>query len=147
MFVFTIAATITSVFYPAANAFALMTLTIPTIYLLYHELNRIKSKDMRVYRLGRRTTIILLIAVFCWFNDRFFCGFYTSIKFPYLHGFWHILIFVSSYAICVLFAYFFVFDEKPEVGPVLKYWPKNDFELGVPYIKIKSQMGFKDLKM
>lgn len=144
MFIFSVMATVLSFWKPAVNAFALMLLVIPTIYLLYHELSLIKHQDIRVYRLGVRTVTILIVAVICWLNDRLFCEFYSSIKFPYLHGFWHILIFLASYTICVLFAYFFVKDELPERNPVLKYWPWNHFELGIPYVSIKAPKSLRD---
>lgn len=145
MFIISLIATLMSFYNPAVNAFAMMFFVLPTVYLLYNELSLIKEKETRVYRLGIRTTTILIIAVICWINDRLFCEFYSSIKFPYLHGFWHILIFIASYAICVLFAYFFVRDEFPERNPVLKYWPRDDFELaGVPYVSIKRPKSLKD---
>ncbi|KAK5637777.1 hypothetical protein RI129_000040 [Pyrocoelia pectoralis] len=61
-----------------------------------------------------------------------------QINFPYLHGLWHVFIFISSYTACVLFAYFSVKEEKPDKKATLKYWPKNDFELGIPYVSIKA---------
>ena len=66
-----------------------------------------------------------------------FCDTWLSINFPYMHGIWHVLIFIASYTALVLFAYFNVSEERPEQKPQLKYWPRNDFELGVPYITIK----------
>jgi alkaline ceramidase len=61
-----------------------------------------------------------------------------------LHGVWHILIFIAAYTACVLFSYFFVSDEKPEKGPVLKFWPNNNWELGIPYVSIKYYKDGKD---
>lgn len=94
MLTFTVLATILSVFNPIVNAFALMSLALPTFYLLFKELDRIKEKDPRVYDLGIRTVIILTIAIVTWINDRLFCNFYTSIRITYLHAVWHILIFL-----------------------------------------------------
>lgn len=114
-----------------------MTLAIPAFYLLYHQLK--VEKDRRVYRLGIRCAVILSLAIICWINDRMFCDVWSAMKFPYLHGLWHILIFIASYTACVLFAYFFVSEEKPEWGPRLKFWPRNDFELCVPYVSIQTE--------
>lgn len=55
---------------------------------------------------------------------------------------WHLLIFIASYTAAVLFAYFSVKDEKPHQTAVLKYWPRNDFELGMPYVTIKCCVKF-----
>uniref|UniRef100_A0A8D8JBM8 Alkaline ceramidase n=1 Tax=Culex pipiens TaxID=7175 RepID=A0A8D8JBM8_CULPI len=101
-------------------------------------------QDKRVYRLGVRNTTILMLAIVCWINDRMFCDAWSRVNFPYLHGFWHILIFISAYTACVLFAYFFVSDERPESRPQLKYWPHNAFELGVPYVSISCYKKLND---
>lgn len=69
--------------------------------------------------------------------DRMFCDAWLYIDFPYMHGVWHVLIFIAAYTALVLGAYFSVSEERPEQKPELKYWPHNDFELGVPYIIVK----------
>ncbi|XP_026735476.1 alkaline ceramidase-like [Trichoplusia ni] len=120
---------------PAANAFALMTLVVPALGFLYKELNLVECA--RVYRLGIRCVIVSLLAILCWTIDRMFCDAWQSIDFPYMHGVWHVLAFIASYTALVLFAYFNVNEERPEQKPQLKYWPVNDFELGVPYVSIK----------
>lgn len=94
MLTFSVLATLLSVWNPAVNAFALMCLALPTFYLLYKELERVKHKDPRVYELGIRTTVVLICAIVIWINDRVFCGFYTSFNITYLHAVWHILIFL-----------------------------------------------------
>lgn len=53
-----------------------------------------------------------MLAVACWVNDRMFCETWSNLNFPYLHAFWHVLIFIASYTACVLFAYF---DAKNQV--------------------------------
>nr|XP_014090859.1 alkaline ceramidase isoform X2 [Bactrocera oleae] len=97
-----------------------------------------RVRDQRVYRLGLRCTAVWLIAVFCWINDRMFCDAWSAINFPYLHGFWHIFIFIAAYTVLVLYAYFYVESELPQRQPMLKYWPKNDFEFGIPFICIRN---------
>ena len=52
-------------------------------------------------------------------NFRFFCPYWASVGFPYLHGVWHILIFLSSYTSIVLFAYCDVMNHMPNKVPVL----------------------------
>lgn len=94
MVTFTVLASIATVFNPIVNAFALMSLALPTFYLLFKELERIKEKDPKVYELGLRTVVILIMAIITWINDRLFCNFYVSIQVTYLHAVWHILIFL-----------------------------------------------------
>jgi alkaline ceramidase len=98
MLTFSISATFASVYNPIVNAFALMCLVIPTFWLLFKELNRIKQKNnvdsQKVYELGVRTVVILTTAIVIWVNDRAFCSFYTQIRVTYLHAVWHVLIFL-----------------------------------------------------
>uniref|UniRef100_A0A1A9V9G9 Alkaline ceramidase n=1 Tax=Glossina austeni TaxID=7395 RepID=A0A1A9V9G9_GLOAU len=136
MFVSAITATGLSLWKPIVNAFVLMAMGVPTMYMLYKELKRVR--DQRVYRLGLRSTAVWLIAVFCWINDRMFCDVWSAISFPYLHGFWHVFIFIASYTVLVVYAYFYVENELPQRQPLLKYWPVDEFEFGIPFISIQN---------
>ena len=64
--------------------------------------------------------VLWVSAVLCWMSDRLLCGFWTALGFPYLHGFWHVLIFLASYTGVVLFAYFDVKNNNPCEQPVIK---------------------------
>ncbi|XP_005190894.1 alkaline ceramidase [Musca domestica] len=132
MFTCAIIATVMSVWKPIVNAFVLMAMGVPTMYMLYRELRRVK--DERVYRLGLRSTAVWGVAVLCWVSDRFFC----CLKFPYLHGFWHVFIFIAAYTLLVVYAYLFVENELPQRQPLLQYWPVNEFEFGIPFICIRN---------
>lgn len=134
--IFSIISTCFLIMHPAANAFALMTLAIPAVASIYESLQRVKCD--RVYRLGVRCATVCGLAICSWTMDRMFCDTWLNINFPYLHGVWHILIGIGSFTSVVLFAYLTVIDECPESNPVLKYWPNNDFELGVPFVSIKQ---------
>lgn len=136
MFYSALMATGLSLWKPFINAFVLMALSVPTMIMLYSELQRVR--DQRVYRLGLRSCAVWLLAVFCWVNDRMFCDAWSAINFPYLHGLWHVFIFIASYTVLVLYAYFYVDTELPQRQPILKYWPKNEFELGIPFISFKN---------
>ena len=59
-------------------------------------------------------------AVLCWVSDQLLCSFWRSLGFPYLHGFWHLLIFLASYTAAILFAYFDVKNNNPFEQPVIK---------------------------
>ncbi|XP_012277541.1 alkaline ceramidase isoform X1 [Orussus abietinus] len=136
----TLIATGLALVHPAVNAFALMSLGIPAFGFLIIELKRTKS--IRVYRLGLRCGAVWILAVMCWLNDRMFCDMWLNFNFPYFHALWHLLIFIASYTAAVLFAYFSVKEEKPQQTPILKYWPRDDFELGIPYVTIRSYIKF-----
>jgi hypothetical protein len=55
-----ISASILSVWRPYVNAFALMTLIIPTVYLLCCELERIRYKESEVFSLGVRSLLLMV---------------------------------------------------------------------------------------
>lgn len=87
-------------------------------------------------RLGFRCAVIWVCAVTCWLNDRLLCDTWSAIHFPYLHALWHVLIFISSYTCLVLFAYFHAQYERPQAKVHLRYWPKDEFEFGVPFVYV-----------
>ena len=121
---------------PVVNAFALMTLGIPSVIMLVYNLRQ--EPNIRVTSLGKRSIVLWVVAVFCWLNDRLLCEAWTIMGFPYLHGFWHVLIFLAAYTGIVLFAYFDVKNHRKLEKPFIRYWPVDTFELGVPYVQIKS---------
>lgn len=53
-------ASILSVWRPYVNAFALMTLILPTVYLLCSELKRIKYQETDVWDLGIRSLVLMV---------------------------------------------------------------------------------------
>ncbi|OQV25349.1 Alkaline ceramidase [Hypsibius exemplaris] len=137
MFAITIIGTILSCIKPVINAFALLAIGVPITVMLVVEMRR--CQDEKIRRLGFRTCVLFVTAVCCWLNDRLLCDLWTKFRFPYLHGFWHILVFLSSYACCVLFAFFDASEIAPEFTPKLRYWPLDTFEFGVPYITLQSR--------
>jgi len=124
---------------PVVNAFILLTLGVPTMCLLLLELK--VENDLRVISLGRRSITLWVLAVICWVNDRIFCSWWASVGFPYLHGAWHILIFLASYTAVVLFAYFEVKNNMDSETPILRYYPSDDFQLGVPYVALARDVN------
>lgn len=142
MIVLCCGATFLACLHPVLNAFALMGLGFPSTAILIAEIRRCKTT--RVVHLGYRCAIIWVAALACWINDRLFCELWSQLHFPYLHGAWHILIAITAYTACVLFAYFDACDEVPDQLPVLKFWPSDRFELGVPYVALKN--GLKNFQ-
>ena len=85
-------------------------------------------------RLGRLTTATLGLAVICWILDRFFCS-WSLIN---MHAMWHVLICLGSYMGCVLFALFEAIEAAPEQRPVLRFWPYNSSDIGIPYVFLET---------
>ncbi|CAK9296705.1 unnamed protein product [Gordionus sp. m RMFG-2023] len=110
---------------PAVNAFVLMCFGIPATILLIIELKRCDCR--KVYKLGKRSSLLWGLALTSWILDRSLCHPYLSKSFPYLHSLWHVLILLATYGACVLFAYFHAKHEAPsDLGmPVLRYWPSS----------------------
>jgi len=119
---------------PAVNAYCLLLLAIPSITMLVHQLR--PEQCERVVSLGTRSMGLMGAALVCWVADRFFCEFWSSVGFPYLHGAWHILIFLASYTAIVLFAYFDVKQHRPGLVAELRYYPETPGDLGVPYVVV-----------
>ncbi|EDO47751.1 predicted protein [Nematostella vectensis] len=136
--------TILGFIYPAANAFALMLLGIPWAGLLFTEVFRYPSKQVR--RLGVFCIIWWFTALACWINDRIFCDMWKQLSFPYLHCGWHIFIFIASYIACVLSAYIYAASEFPQYKPSIMYWPGPTYHFAVPYVAVHENTD-KDIHL
>jgi len=122
---------------PILNAFILLILGVPALVLLALQLKI--EKDQRVINLGRRTIVFYLLAIFCWLNDRLLCEFWYDLGFPYLHGAWHVLIFLASYTAIVLFAYFEVKNHISGEVPELRYYPVDTWQYGIPFVTVQDK--------
>jgi len=120
---------------PSVNAFFLMTLGVPACALLIYNLR--SEEEPRVTSLGKRTLCFWCAGVFCWVSDRLCCEMWSNLGFPYLHGFWHVLIFLAAYTAVVLFAYYDVKNNHPLDQALIRYWPLDTFEFGIPYVQLK----------
>lgn len=137
MMAISVLASFAACIYPWINSFALMTLGVPTFILLTKELKRCRIQ--RIKNLGVRCCLCWAAAVISWIMDRMFCETWSNYNLPYLHGVWHILIAIASYTVCVLFAYFDAIHEYENLHPVIKFWPKDQYETyGIPYIELKN---------
>lgn len=132
----TLLLSVLSFYHPAINALALMVFTVPTFIMYGQYLKR--NRNQKVNDLIVRTLILLGFAILVWVNDRFFCDVWIELKFAYLHAVWHILIFIATYGLCVVAAYVYALEEKPEWKPRISYWPNERFELGIPFVALKT---------
>jgi len=125
---------------PAVNAFCLFSLSVPSLGLMISQLLTCSSlTETRVTNLGRRSIAIWGLALVCWVNDRFFCPWWASVGFPYLHGAWHILIFLASYTAVVIYAYFDVRNNMKEKVAELRYYPSDSWEFGIPFVFVSKR--------
>ncbi|XP_071964245.1 alkaline ceramidase 2-like [Antedon mediterranea] len=136
VFMITMTSNVMACIKPALNSFFMMPFVLPCVVVLYLEMKR--THCLRIRRLGVSCAGLWFVAVSCWVNDKLFCDTWQSLSFPYLHCFWHLLVFISGYTAVVLFSYFDAMNECPEMGPVLKYWPKDTWEyVGIPYVTLR----------
>ncbi|KAG9351252.1 hypothetical protein JZ751_025144 [Albula glossodonta] len=123
----TVVTTLSSFIKPTANAYALNCFAI-----------HILCTDQRVLRLARVSISLWVLAISCWISDRFGCSFWQKLNFCYLHGMWHILIVVATAYGSTLIAYLDANYEIPYSLPDLRYWPHDNWALGLPYIVLKG---------
>jgi len=121
------------------NAFCLLLLSIPSLALMLLQLQT--EKCPRVRGLARRSIGLWGLAITAWVNDRFFCSYWSRVGFPYLHGVWHITIFLASYSAIVIFAYCDVKNHMPGKQPTLRYYPVDRWQLGVPFVQVRELTG------
>uniref|UniRef100_UPI00358E00B2 alkaline ceramidase 1-like isoform X2 n=1 Tax=Myxine glutinosa TaxID=7769 RepID=UPI00358E00B2 len=98
-----------------------------------------RCKTPTVHRLAWQTVLWWFLAVGCWLSDRMQCPFWSALDFTYLHSMWHVFIAMASCHCLILFAYLNVLREVPEKRPLLKYWPRNNWQIGIPYILLNSR--------
>ena len=145
MLLFTAFSTYLGFLQPSVNAFFLLSLGIPASALLVHNLRT--EEEPRVTSLGKRSLVFWVCGVLCWMSDRMCCEMWLNLGFPYLHGFWHVLVFLASYTAVVLFAYYDVKNNYPLDEAVIRYWPQDTFEFGIPFVHLKHYHSTKQHSM
>ncbi|KFU95647.1 Alkaline ceramidase 1 [Chaetura pelagica] len=132
----TVISTLMSFVKPAFNAYALNCIAFHMLYLTWCELK--KCKDKRVHRMAAVMVLWWVLAISSWLSDRWLCGLWQAVSFPYLHSFWHVLIAMALLYFCPLVIYFDVSYEMPSFKPMLKYWPSDSWPVVVPYITLEG---------
>ncbi|TSY41752.1 Protein ENL [Bagarius yarrelli] len=137
----TVITTLLSFVKPTANAYALNFFALHILYSVCVELK--SCSDQRVLRLARASIGLWVLAISCWVSDRFGCSFWQKLNFCYLHGIWHILIVVATAYGSTLIAYLDANREIPYSHPELQYWPRDNWTLGLPYIRLRCTVQVK----
>ncbi|NXO02087.1 ACER1 ceramidase, partial [Rhinopomastus cyanomelas] len=128
--------TVMSFVKPALNAYALNCIAFHLLYLTWRELK--KCKDRRVHRMAAVMVMWWALAISSWISDRWLCGLWQAVNFPYFHSLWHVLIALSLLYCCPLVIYFDVRYEMPSFRPELKYWPSDSWPIVVPYVALEE---------
>ncbi|NXW11102.1 ACER1 ceramidase, partial [Fregetta grallaria] len=132
----TVISTFMSFIKPAFNAYVLNCIAFHLLYLTWCELK--KCNDKRVHRMAAAMVVWWALAISSWLSDRWLCGLWQAINFPYFHSFWHVLIAMSLLYCCPLVIYFDVSYEMPSFKPKLGYWPSDSWPVVVPYIALEE---------
>ncbi|NXU78556.1 ACER1 ceramidase, partial [Oreotrochilus melanogaster] len=132
----TVVSTLMSFLKPAFNAYALNCIAFHLLYLTWRELK--KCNDKRVHRMAKVMVVWWVLAISSWLSDRWLCGLWQAINFPYFHSFWHVLIAMSLLYCCPLVIYFDVNYEMPAFKPKLEYWPGDSWPVVVPYVTLEE---------
>ncbi|KAM6235992.1 alkaline ceramidase 1 [Porphyrio hochstetteri] len=132
----TVISTLMSFIKPAFNAYALNCIAFHLLYLTWCELK--KCDDKRVHRMAAVMVVWWVLAISSWISDRWLCGLWQAINFPYFHSFWHVLIAMSLLYCCPLVIYFDVNYEMPSFKPKLNYWPSDSWPVVVPYVVLEE---------
>ncbi|KFO81310.1 Alkaline ceramidase 1 [Cuculus canorus] len=132
----TLITTLMSFIKPALNAYVLNCIAFHLLYLTWRELK--KCNDKRVHRTAAAMVVWWVLAISSWISDRWLCGFWQAINFPYFHSFWHVLIAMSLLYCCPLVIYFDVNYELPSFKPKIRYWPSDSWFVVVPYVALEK---------
>uniref|UniRef100_A0A8C4XJ45 Alkaline ceramidase n=1 Tax=Falco tinnunculus TaxID=100819 RepID=A0A8C4XJ45_FALTI len=127
----TVISTLMSFIKPAFNAYALNCIAFHLLYLTWRELKK-------VHRMATVMVVWWVLAISSWISDRWLCGLWQAINFPYFHSFWHVLIAMSLLYCCPLVIYFDVSYEMPSFKPKLAYWPSDSWPVVVPYVALEE---------
>ncbi|XP_054837299.1 alkaline ceramidase 1 [Eublepharis macularius] len=128
----TVVSTLMSFVRPVLNAYALNSVALHLLYVVFLEIKR--ATNPRIQRLGVITVIWWVVAISCWIVDKFFCEFCQKINFCYFHSLWHVFINIALTYLSTLIMYLDVLYEMPTAEPDLAYWPSKNSPISLPYL-------------
>jgi alkaline ceramidase len=125
---------------PNLNALALMTYSIPSIFVIYYEGSNVGipaalSTTWRIF-------VLWAIASTCWFSDRLLCDVWLYLGVPYLHAIFHLISSVAGYHVFVMFSLVDIQRRSNEhkFTPRVKYFPVDKAAwYTVPYITLHER--------
>ncbi|XP_060037516.1 alkaline ceramidase 1 isoform X4 [Erinaceus europaeus] len=98
--------------------------------------NRSRTNNKDIRHLMEVSVVLWLLAVTSWVSDRVLCSFWQRIHFPYLHSIWHVLISLTFPYAMVTMAMVDARYEMPEEMVRLRYWPRDSWPVGLPYVEL-----------
>ncbi|KAG3280606.1 alkaline ceramidase 1 [Ictidomys tridecemlineatus] len=132
----TMISTFLSFLKPTVNAYALNSIAIHILYIVYREYRKSSNKELR--HLIEVSVVLWACAVTSWISDRFLCGFWQRIHFFYLHSIWHVLISITFPYGLVTMALVDASYEMPGQTLKVRYWPRDTWPMGLPYVEVQG---------
>ncbi|EHB15102.1 Alkaline ceramidase 1 [Heterocephalus glaber] len=132
----TVLVTFLSLVRPTVNAYALNSIAIHIVYIVRLEYKKTCNKQLR--HMIEISVLLWASALISWISDLFFCSFWQRIRFFYLHSIWHVLISITFPYGMVTLALMDATYEMPGQTLKVRYWPRDSWPVGLPYIEIQA---------
>ncbi|XP_004595934.2 alkaline ceramidase 1-like [Ochotona princeps] len=134
--VMTLISTLLSFLRPTVNAYALNSIAIHILYIVYQEYKKTSNKELR--HLIEVSVVLWAIALTSWLSDRFLCNVWHWVQFFYLHSVWHVIISITFPYSMVAMALVDASYEMPGQNLRVRYWPRDSWPVGLPYVEIQG---------
>ncbi|KFO28799.1 Alkaline ceramidase 1 [Fukomys damarensis] len=84
------------------------------------------------------SVVLWATALASWISDHLFCSFWQRIHFFYLHSIWHVLMSITFPYGMVALALMDAKYEMPGQALKVRYWPRDSWPVGLPYVEIQA---------
>ncbi|XP_039077285.1 alkaline ceramidase 1 [Hyaena hyaena] len=132
----TVVSTFLSFLRPVINAYALNSIAVHILFIVFQEYKKTSSKEVR--HLMEVSVVLWAFALTSWVSDRVLCSFWQQINFFYLHSIWHVAISVTFPYGMVTMALVDARYEMPGHTLKLRYWPLDTWPVGLPYVELND---------
>ncbi|XP_076977079.1 alkaline ceramidase 1 [Tamandua tetradactyla] len=134
--IISVVSTFLSFLRPTVNAYALNCIALHIFYMAFHEYGKTSNKELQ--HLIKVSVGLWAVALASWLSDRFMCSFWQRIHFFYLHSIWHVFISITfPYGVTIM-ALVDGSYEMPDQILKVRYWPRDTWLVGLPYIEIQG---------
>ncbi|CAK6445582.1 unnamed protein product [Pipistrellus nathusii] len=133
----TMVSTFLSFLKPTVNAYALNSIALHILYIVFQEYKKTNNKELR--HLIEVSVVLWAFALTSWITDRFLCSFWQQINFSYMHSIWHLLISITFPYGMVTMALVDARYEMPNQTLKVRYWPRDTWPVGLPYVEISGE--------
>ncbi|VFV42325.1 alkaline ceramidase 1 [Lynx pardinus] len=132
----TVVSTFLSFLRPVINAYALNSIAVHILYIVFQEYKKTNNKELR--HIMEVSVVLWAFALTSWISDRVLCSFWQWINFFYLHSIWHVLISITFPYGMVTMALVDARYEMPGHTLKVRYWPRDTWPVGLPYVEVSD---------